>query len=190
MKSKVAAAGETRRSKAIRQRLWLQLTTVVAHIFIVKFTIPNVWWAIFGLAFWAAVILWAARSGRWVCANFCWLGGVQDWLQPLAKKRVKFNPKISQYAVLIVLVSWTPLVWLFTDTMFAEGESPIHFPLQGDDNLFVQAGHFIILTLVGFSVMIFGKRGACHYLCPFGIAVGAAKNYCLKQKTQQANDDE
>lgn len=190
MKNLVASVVKAEREKALRQRLILQVSTALAHIFIIKFTIPNIWWAIFGLAFWASVILWAAKSGRWVCANFCWLGGVQDWLQPLAKKRVSFNPKISQYFVLFALVIWTPLVWLFTDTMFAEGELPIHFPLQGDDNVFVQAGHFIILTLIGFSVMIFGKRGACHYLCPFGIAVGAAKKYCAKPTSSPSSDED
>ncbi len=190
MNSKATVLSALKPNKALRQRFRLQLATIIVHIFIIKFTIPNIWWALFGLAFWAAVIIWAARSGRWVCANFCWLGGVQDWLEPLAKKRVSFNPKISQYLVLFVLVIWTPLVWLFTDTMFAEGELPIHFPLQGDDNFFVQAGHFIILTLIGFSVMLFGKRGACHYLCPFGIAVGAAKKYCLKQKPHQHHDED
>ncbi|MFN3394702.1 MAG: 4Fe-4S binding protein, partial [Candidatus Thermochlorobacter sp.] len=117
MDSKVAVLSALKPSKTLRQRFRLQLATVIVHIFIIKFTVPNIWWALFGLAFWTAVILWAARSGRWVCANFCWLGGVQDWLEPIAKKRVSFNPKISQYLVLFVLVIWTPLVWLFTDTM-------------------------------------------------------------------------
>jgi hypothetical protein len=82
------------RSQAMRRRLVLQITTVVVHIFIIKFTVPNIWWALFGLAFWTAVIFWAARSGRWVCANFCWLGGVQDWLQPLAKKTCVVQPQM------------------------------------------------------------------------------------------------
>jgi len=178
------------RSQAMRRRLLLQIATVVVHIFIIKFTIPNIWWALFGLAFWTAVIVWAAKSGRWVCANFCWLGGVQDWLQPIAKKRVSFNPKWSQYLVLLILVSWTPILWLFTDKMFSEGELPVHLPLQGDDNLLVQFGHFILLTMVGFSVMIFGQRGACHYLCPFGIAVSAAKKYACARKPTLQHEDE
>ncbi|MGQ9804759.1 MAG: 4Fe-4S binding protein [Chlorobiales bacterium] len=179
-----------KRNRIVRQRLILQVTTVIVHIFIIKFTIPNIWWAIFGLAFWVSVIFWVAKSGRQVCANFCWLGGVQDWLQPLAKKRVSFNPKWSQYLVLLILVSWTPILWIVTGSMFEKGELPIHLPLQGDENLFVQFGHFILLTIVGFSVMIFGRRGACHYLCPFGIAVGAAKKYAANRKPNLQHDDE
>ena len=74
--------------------------------------------------------------------------------------------------------------------MFSEGELPVHLPLQGDDNLLVQFGHFILLTMVGFSVMIFGQRGACHYLCPFGIAVSAAKKYACARKPTLQHEDE
>ncbi len=190
MNNSISPTRSAKRNKVLRQRLILQVTTVVVHVFIVKFTIPNIWWALFGLAFWAAVIYWAARSGRWVCANFCWLGGVQDWLQALAKKRVSFNPKWSQYIVLLVLVSWTPILWLVTGSMFEKGDLPIHLPLQGDEHVLVQGAHFILLTLVGFSVMIFGKRGACHYLCPFGIAVGAVNRQCRTSGREETDESE
>ncbi len=169
--------------KIVYKRLLVQLTFIFVHVALIKFAIPNILWAVIGLVFWGSLVYAASRSGRWVCSTFCWLGGIQDIMFPFAKKRVSFNPKISQYAMLILLVVWVPLAWLFhQQAVFDMSESPLHNPFSSDENLLVQGGHFLILTLVGLGVTVFGARGMCHYFCPFGIVVQFFKNRRLKRR--------
>ncbi len=176
------ATNAKKRMKIVWKRMAIQLSVIFAHVALIKFAIPNVLWAVIGLAFWGTLIVVAARSGRWVCSSFCWLGGIQDLCYSIAKKRVNFNPKISQTIVLVILFVWVPLAWAFhSEVVLDLSESPIHNPLGGAENLLVQAGHFLVLMSVGLSVTVLGARGACHYLCPFGTAVQAFRNRRLKQ---------
>lgn len=172
-----------KRNKIVYRRLSLQLVTIFIHVALIKVAIPNVLWAVIGLAFWGSLIYAASRSGRWVCASFCWLGGIQDLMYGWAKKRVGFSPKITQYTVLALLVVWVPVAWWLTggETML-NTDAPLQNPLQlsGAETLWVQAGHFFILTFAGLAVTVFGPRGLCHYLCPFGIAVGFVRDQRLK----------
>ncbi|MFQ3597661.1 MAG: 4Fe-4S binding protein [Chloroherpetonaceae bacterium] len=177
----IGSTSAKKRVKIVWKRMAIQLTFIFIHVALIKFAIPNLLWAIIGLAFWGTLIVLAARSGRWVCSTFCWLGGIQDLFYGIAKKRVSFNPKISQAIVLVFLFVWVPLAWAFhAEAVFDLSESPIHNPLTSTENFLVQAGHFLVLMLIGFSVTVFGARGACHYLCPFGTAVQAFRNRRLK----------
>ncbi len=172
-----------KRTKIVWKRMAIQLTFIFIHVALIKFAIPNVLWAVIGLAFWGTLIVLAARSGRWVCSTFCWLGGIQDLFYGIAKKRVSFNPKISQAIVLVMLFVWVPLAWAFhSEVILDMSESPIHTPLASTESLLVQAGHFLVLMFVGLSVTILGARGACHYLCPFGTAVQLFRNRRLKAR--------
>ncbi|MBC8041977.1 MAG: 4Fe-4S binding protein [Rhizobacter sp.] len=174
-----------KRNKVVYKRLAVQGTMIVVHVALIKFAIPNVLWAVLGLMFWGGLIYAAARSGRWVCASICWLGGIQDVMYRWAKKRVGFSPRITQIAVLVVLVVWVPLAWLLTggETMMS-AETPLQNPLNvsAGESLLMQAGHFLILIVAGLTVTVFGPRGLCHYFCPFGLAVGFMRDVRLKKK--------
>jgi polyferredoxin len=174
-----------KRVKIVWKRMAIQLTFILVHVALIKFAIPNLLWAVIGLAFWGTLIVLAARSGRWVCSTFCWLGGIQDLFYGIAKKRVSFNPKISQTIVLIFLFVWVPLAWAFhSEAVFDLSESPIHNPLTSSESFLVQAGHFLVLMSVGLSVTVLGARGTCHYLCPFGTAVQLFRNHRLKRRAK------
>lgn len=184
-----ASSSAKKRTKIVWRRLAIQLTFIFVHVALIKFAIPNVVWAAIGLGFWGALVVLAARSGRWVCATFCWLGGIQDLFYGLAKKRVEFNPKISQAIVLGILVVWVPIAWTFhSEAMMDMSESPIYNPLASSESFLVQAGHFLVLMAVGLSVMVLGARGACHYLCPFGTVVQALRNRRLKARAQNGKE--
>lgn len=177
-----------KRMKIVWKRMAIQLTFIFIHVALIKFAIPNVVWAAIGLAFWGTLIVLAARSGRWVCSTFCWLGGIQDLFYGIAKKRVNFNPKISQTIVLVFLFVWVPVAWAFhSEAMMDMTESPIHNPLASTENFLVQVGHFLVLMSVGLSVAVLGARGACHYLCPFGTAVQFFRNHRLKRRGSVGN---
>jgi polyferredoxin len=181
-----ASSRGKRRTKIVWKRMAIQLTFIFIHVALIKFAIPNMLWAVIGLAFWGTLIVLAARSGRWVCSTFCWLGGIQDLFYGIAQKRVNFNPKISQVIVFVILFVWVPLAWAFhAEAVLDMSESPIHNPLTSTENLLVQAGHFLVLMSVGLSVTVLGARGACHYLCPFGTAVQLFRNRRLKARTAE-----
>lgn len=185
----VSMAGK-KRMKIVWKRMAIQLTFIFIHVALIKFAIPNLLWAVIGLAFWGTLIVLAARSGRWVCSTFCWLGGIQDLFYGIAKKRVNFNPKISQTIVLVFLFVWVPLAWAFhSEAVFDLSESPIHNPLTSTEGFLVQAGHFLVLMSVGLSVTVLGARGACHYLCPFGTAVQFFRNHRLKMRAEAGDSD-
>jgi len=177
-----------RRNLILGRRFVTQTVFILVHVLLIKVAIPNVLWAILGLLFWGGLVFAAVRSGKWVCASICWLGGIQDLMYRWAKKRVNFSPKVTQWAVLIIVTLWTPLAWLLVDgAMFSEKGSPLQNPLAADENIFAQAGHFIILLSVGLTVTIFGPRGACHYLCPFGMVVSYSRTHKLNQQLKQGN---
>jgi polyferredoxin len=181
-----ASSAGKKRTKIVWKRMAIQLTFIFIHVALIKFAIPNVLWAVIGLAFWGTLIVLAARSGRWVCSTFCWLGGIQDLFYGIAKKRVSFNPKISQAVMLVILFVWVPLAWaVHSEAVLDMSESPIHNPLASTEHLLVQAGHFLVLMLVGLSVTMLGARGACHYLCPFGTAVQVFRNRRLKTRNAE-----
>lgn len=175
-----------KRTKIVWRRMAIQLTFILIHVALIKFAIPNVLWTIIGLAFWGTLIVLAARTGRWVCSTICWLGGIQDLFYGIAKKRVNFNPQVSQTIVLIFLFVWVPIAWtVHSEAIFDLSESPIHNPFTSTEGFLVQAGHFLVLMSVGLSVAVLGARGACHYLCPFGTVVQFFRNHRLKSRNPE-----
>ncbi|NTW49482.1 MAG: 4Fe-4S binding protein [Chlorobiales bacterium] len=175
-------AHNRKRNRIVWKRMAIQTTVIIVHVMLIKVAIPNVMWALIGLLFWGGLVLAAVRSGRWVCATFCWLGGIQDLMYRWAKKRVGFSPKVTQWAVLVLLVAWVPLAWVLVDgTMLSDKGVPINNPFESGDNPLAQAGHFLILLIVGLSVTVFGQRGGCHYFCPFGMVVTYSRNRRLKK---------
>ncbi len=163
----------------------LQTLVILVHVLLIKITIPNIWWAVFGLLFWGGLVFAAVKGGRWVCASFCWLGGIQDIMYHWAKKRVNFSPIITQSIVLAIAVLWVPLAWLLVDNaMLSDKGNLLNNPLQAQSNPWADAGHFLILMGVGLTVTIFGPRGGCHYLCPFGLVVTSARRHKLKARNK------
>jgi polyferredoxin len=184
--------GLKKHRKIVFKRLAVQLTFIIVHVALIKFAVPNIIWAVIGLLFWGGLIVAAAKSGRWVCATFCWLGGIQDLMYRWAKKRVNFNPKITQTLVLVLLFAWVPLAWMLLGSEAATNvsESPIQNPFAaGEESFVTQFGHFFILLLVGVSVMVLGSRGVCHYFCPFGTAVQFFRDLKLKRKFSGATHE-
>ncbi|MCS7079735.1 MAG: 4Fe-4S binding protein [Chloracidobacterium sp.] len=160
------------RRNLLPYRLATQMLFVLIHVLLIRAAIPNLAWAIYGLIFWGVLVYLTARTGRWVCAWICWLGGVQDVFARFAKARVTFNPRITQIGVLVVAVLWVPLAWLFWRDAMTAHTSSMGFDA---DNLWSHALHLGLLAFVAGSVFVLGKRGACRYFCPFGIVVDSCR---------------
>lgn len=176
-----------KRKKIVYRRLAIQTSVILVHVLLIKVAIPNLLWAILGLVFWGGLIIAAMKSGRWVCASFCWLGGIQDLMYRWAKKRVHFSPMITQSIILAIAVLWVPIAWLLVDnSVMSDKGNPINNPFNAEENIWVQGGHFMILMLVGLTVTVFGPRGGCHYLCPFGMIVTTVRRHKLNIQNKKA----
>ncbi len=160
------------RRNLLPYRLATQMAFVFIHVLLIRAAIPNLAWAIYGLIFWGVLVYLTARTGRWVCAWICWLGGIQDIFARFAKARVTFNPRITQIGVLVIAVLWVPLAWLFWRDAMTARASSMGFDA---DNLWSHTLHLGLLTFVAGSVFVLGKRGACRYFCPFGIVVDGCR---------------
>ncbi len=174
-----ASSRPSRERSLLRWRLAVQVVFILIHVLLIKATIPNLAWAVYGLIFWGTLVYLTARTGRWVCGWVCWLGGIQDLMSRWAKARVTFNPRITQYGVLAAAVAWVPIAWLISRSAFSSHDSPVGF---NPDNPLAHLLHLSLLGIVAGSVLVLGKRGACRYFCPFGIVVDGCRAYHAGRK--------
>ena len=158
---RTATEAEARKIKW--QRRCVQAIFVAFNLVLIEGGLPGFWWTLLGAFFWITIIFITVTNGPVVCSWICWLGTAQDWAEPIAKRRIRLNPKVWRLATLIGLVIWAPASWLIQPETFSPIVTP--FGLNADRLVFhlFQLGFFI---LVGLSVTLFGKRGSCIYFCP------------------------
>ncbi|MGQ9897703.1 MAG: 4Fe-4S binding protein [Acidobacteriota bacterium] len=168
----VETAPTTSRRNMLPYRLVTQMVFVVVHVLLIRAAIPNLVWAIYGILFWATLVYLTMRTGRWVCAWICWLGGAQDLVARFARARVSFNPRWTQIGVLVVATLWVPLAWLFWRDAMTAHTSSMGFDAE---NWWSHGLHLGLLAFVVGSVFVLGKRGACRYFCPFGMVVDGCR---------------
>ncbi len=168
----VTSTPTTPRRNLLPYRLATQMVFVLIHVLLIRAAIPNLAWAIYGILFWAALVYLTVRTGRWVCAWICWLGGAQDLFARFAKARVSFNPRWTQIGVLVIAALWVPLAWLFWRDAMTAHTSSMGFDAE---NWWSHALHLGLLAFVVGSVFVLGKRGACRYFCPFGMVVDGCR---------------
>jgi hypothetical protein len=168
----VTSAPTPPRRNLLPYRLATQMVFVLIHVLLIRAAIPNLAWAIYGILFWAALVYLTMRTGRWVCAWICWLGGAQDLFARFARARVAFNPRWTQIGVLVVAALWVPLAWLFWRDAMTAHTSSMGFDAE---NWWSHALHLGLLAFVVGSVFVLGKRGACRYFCPFGMVVDGCR---------------
>ncbi|MCS7211717.1 MAG: 4Fe-4S binding protein [Chloroherpetonaceae bacterium] len=146
-----------------RQRRLVQVIFVAINLILVDSRLPSVVWAVVGGAFWLAVVVITITNGPIVCSWVCWLGAAQDWAEPLAKRRWKPNPSFWRPFVLLVAIFWAPVSWLIRPEVMYSLTAPFGFDYTALEAHILQAVFFIV---VGLSVAVLGKRGACIAFCP------------------------
>lgn len=151
-------------SKALLwQRRAVQAMFVVINLVLIETRLPSVVWVVVGGIFWSAVIVITVTNGPIVCSWVCWLGAAQDWAEPLARRRVKLNANFWRAFTLAVAVLWAPVSWLIRPDTMHLITVPFGFNYTNLDAHLLQAAFFV---MVGASVMLLGKRGACVHFCP------------------------
>lgn len=160
-------------AKALRrQRRAVQAVFVALNLILVDSRLPGVAWVVIGGMFWLAVIVITITNGPIVCSWVCWLGAAQDWAEPLAKRRWKANPNFWRPFVLIVAALWAPVSWLVRPDTMHSLVAPFGISYTTLNAHVLQAAFFL---LVGASVMILGKRGACVCFCPLLLVARVAR---------------
>lgn len=154
------------------QRRALQVIFIFVNLVLVEIHLPGPLWVAVGGMFWVTMILLAAFGGSWMCGWVCWLGGIQDLMEPLARSRIKLNPTWGRGITLFILVAWVPVAWWLVPTSSAKVYTPINADLAAWPQHLFQLG---LMLLVGASVMVLGKRGICRYLCPFNSVVAVVR---------------
>ena len=160
-----------------RQRRALQLIFIFTNLVLVEIHVPGIPWVLVGAVFWIAMVLLAVLGGSWMCGWMCWIGGIQDLMEPLARSRLRLNSRWGQGITLALLVIWVPLFWWLFPNASSATYSPFGINLEGWPRHVFQLG---LMLLVGLSVTFLGKRGICRYLCPFNGIVGIARRGLLK----------
>ena len=161
------------------QQRTLQIIFIFINLVLVEVHLPGLLWVAIGGLFWLTMIVLAAVGGSWVCGWVCWIGGIQDIMEPLAHSRIRLNPTWGRGLTLALLVAWVPIGWWLVPTASSTVYTPFNADLAGWPQHLFQVG---LMLLVGSSVMVLGKRGICRYLCPFNSVVGVVRRILPTQR--------
>lgn len=146
-----------------RQRRFVQALFVFVNLVLVDARVTGWLWAAIGIVFWITVIGVTIANGPTVCSWVCWLGTAQDWAEPLAKRRWRLHPTFWRVFVLILAIVWAPFLWLIHPEVLGSVVAPFGI---GYGSMHAHLLQLIFFVIIGLSVMVLGKRGACIYFCP------------------------
>jgi len=163
------------------QRRALQLIFIFINLVLIEVHLPGPLWIAVGGVFWLTMILLAAVGGSWMCGWVCWIGGIQDLMEPLARSRIRLNATWGRGITLFVLVAWVPVLWWLVPGAGTQAYTPFNADFTAWPQRLFQLG---LMLLVGASVMLLGKRGICRYLCPFNSVVAVVRR---RLPTRQAS---
>lgn len=126
--------------------------------------------ATFSLMFWAGVFITAPVLGRSFCGWACPFNGLQMLWESVSvrpRRRVRFLP-IIKYALWVM---WSAGVLALAISVGGWTRiEPLYLTESGVS--VTEAGNLITyFMLVGLTLapLALGRRGFCHYLCPFGV---------------------
>jgi len=156
------------RPAAERRRRVLQIIFVFVNLALVESHIPGALWLVIGGVFWIALVLIAASGSSLVCGTMCWVGAIQDFAEPLARSRIRIDPRWGRGLTLALLLVWIPVGWFLWPNAAAHDRTPLDLdPATWRSHLF-GLGFALAIPV---AVMLLGKRGICRFLCPFNTIV-------------------
>lgn len=142
---------------------------------------------------WGLYLLSGVVFGRAACGWFCPFSALQmiwDRIAPKPLKRVRFLPWVKY-------VLWAGWVTAFVAVLASVG-GPLRFdPLFSTPNVVSidspgnNITYFGLIALVMVPVLLAGKRGFCHYLCPFAgwMVAGTAVRDAVKNPSLHLEAD-
>ncbi len=125
----------------------------------------------FSFFFWSLFTLTALFFGRAACGYICPLGAIQETKDRMAGKklaRIRYL-KIIKY---ILAVAWVGAV--VYAAIYAGGYKTINLLYNTESGVSVDSAqgwitYSIIVLIILLPVFFIGKRGFCHYFCPWGV---------------------
>ena len=157
---------------AERRRRLLQILFVFVNLGLVEAHLPGPLWLAIGAAFWIALVLISAAGSPLVCGTMCWIGAIQDFAEPIARSRIRLDPRYGRGVTLAVLLLWVPIGWWLWPNAALHDRTPLDLdPNSWQRHLF---GLSLALVIPA-SVAVLGKRGICRFLCPFNSIVAVVR---------------
>jgi hypothetical protein len=155
-----------------RRRRVLQIIFVFVNLALVEAHLPGPLWLAIGSIFWIALVLIAASGSSLVCGTMCWVGAIQDFAEPLARSRVRLDPRWGRGLTLAALLLWIPIGWFLWPNAALNDRTPLDLdPSSWQRHVFGLS----LALVIPVSVTFLGKRGLCRYLCPFNTIVDTVR---------------
>ena len=168
------------RKMALRQKIRLTILFLIFLTFPITLNYFSVFLIIEGSAqgiatfsffFWSLFTLTALLFGRAACSYICPLGAIQetkDRMAPRVLTRIKYL-RVLKY---ILAVAWVGAV--VYAAISAGGYKTIDLLYNTESGVSVDSAqgwitYSIIVLIILLPVFFIGKRGFCHYFCPWGV---------------------
>lgn len=125
----------------------------------------------FSFFFWTAFVLTAFFLGRAACGYICPLGAIQETKDRMAPKKLA-KIKYLKWIKYVLAVAWVGAI--VAAVISAGGYKTISLLYNTKSGVSVDSvqGWFIYFTImlaVLLPVLFIGRRGFCHYFCPWGV---------------------
>jgi polyferredoxin len=125
----------------------------------------------FSFFFWTLFTVTALFFGRAACGYICPLGAIQETKDRMAPKqlaRIKYL-KVIKY---VLAIAWVGAIIYFA--VLAGGYKTVNLLYNTESGVSVDSAqgwitYFMIVLIVLLPVFFIGKRGFCHYFCPWGV---------------------
>jgi polyferredoxin len=149
----------------------VQILFVFVNLALVEAHLPGPLWLGIGAVFWLALIGISVAGSGLVCGTMCWIGAIQDFFEPFAVARLRPNARFWRAVTLTLLILWMPVGWLIAPALAAHDRSPLDVSFGWERHAF----QFALAAVIAGSVAVLGKRGICHYFCPFNSIVAGVR---------------
>ncbi len=125
----------------------------------------------FSFFFWALFTVTALFFGRAACSYICPLGAVQETKDRMAPKKLA-KIKYLRWIKYVLAIAWVGAI-VFA-AISAGGYRTINPLYNTESGVSVDSAqswitYFSIVLVVLLPVFFIGKRGFCHYFCPWGV---------------------
>ena len=165
---------------AVRQKIRLGLLFLIFLTFPVTLNYFSVYLIIesggqgvmaFSFFFWTLFFLTAFFLGRAACGYICPLGAIQETKDRMAPKKLA-RIKYLKWIKYVLAVGWVGAV--IAAVISAGGYKNVDLLYNTDSGISVDSAqgwfmYFTVVLVVLLPVFFIGKRGFCHYFCPWGV---------------------
>lgn len=167
-------------SNSIRQKVRLSILFILVITFPIIMNYLSVYLIIegssngvivFSFFFWTAWVILALIFGRASCGWICPLGAYQETKDRMSSKELK-KIKNLKWIKYILAVAWIGAIIYFAVT--AGGYKTVNLLYNTESGVSVNTAQSwitwgMIVIIILLPTFFIGKRGFCHYFCPWGV---------------------